>query len=127
MIRRLGRIGILSHPCRLRGSTMKIIAIVRDRAGSFHCAHVKNPDLFRREVAAQTGSATLVYASAIVVGSKAEALFDKLRHRVLPLYADAPSLQHDIGFLAAVGWTVTGRPLLAAQAQRLWRRARKAV
>lgn len=106
---------------------MKIIAIVRDSAGAFHCAHVKNPDLLRREIASQTGSASLVYASAIVVGSKAEALLDTLRHKILPHYADAPSLQHDIGFLAAVSWMVVGRPLLQAQAQRMWRRARKAV
>jgi hypothetical protein len=104
---------------------MKIIAIFRDSAGAFHCAHVKNPDLFRREVAVQSGGATLAYASATVVGSRAEALIDKLQQKVLPRFAAAPSLQHDIGFLAAVSWTVIGRPLLKAQVLRMSRQVRR--
>lgn len=83
---------------------MKIIAIVRDNAGAFHCAFVKNPDLFRREVASQTGGASLAYASAASLGGSPEALINQLHQTVLPRFAAAPSLQHDIGFLAAVSW-----------------------
>ena len=106
---------------------MKIIAIVRDSAGEFHCAYVKNPDLFRREVAAKAGGASLAFASAAVMGGSAKALIDKLQQNVLPRFATAPSLQHDIGFLAAVNWTVAGKPLLKAQVERMLRRARKAT
>jgi hypothetical protein len=97
---------------------MKIIVIVCDSAGLFHCGFVKNPDLYRREIAAQSGGATVAFASAPILDRNGADLVATLQRRVLPRFSAGPHLQHDIRFLASVAWTVLGKPLLQAQAVR---------
>jgi hypothetical protein len=106
-------------------TTRKIIAMVRDNAGAFRCVHVRNPRLFRREVAARAGGASFSYSSAAVLGGSPNTFVHKLQRRVLPHIATAPILEHGIGSLAAGSWAGMGTPLL--KAQRVWRQARKAL
>lgn len=90
---------------------MKIIAIVCDGAGAFHCASVKNPDLFRRQIAAQTGAGFIAWAGTPIQGTSLQALVADIERLVLPRFTAGPDLQHDLHFTIAVGWVVFGKPL----------------
>ncbi len=96
---------------------MKIITIDRDHAGGFHCAIVKNPDFFRRDIAASTGRAEIIWASTAVLDG------NPLGSAAVP---GSQNLQHDLGFAAAIGWTVTVRPLPYRVLTRLRRTLRRA-
>tara|TARA_A100001391_G_scaffold205337_2_gene205130 strand:- start:4186 stop:4575 length:390 start_codon:yes stop_codon:yes gene_type:complete len=90
---------------------MKMIAIVCDGAGAFHCACVKNPDLFRREVSAKTGAGFIAWAGTPIHGTSLQALIADIERLVLPRFTAGPDLQHDLHFTIAVGWVVFGKPL----------------
>lgn len=90
---------------------MKMIAIVCDGAGAFHCACVKNPDLFRRDIAARTGAGFIAWAGTPIHGTSPHTLIADLERYVLPHFTAGPALQHDLHFTIAVGWVVFGKPL----------------
>ncbi|HCO53445.1 MAG TPA: hypothetical protein DIT93_00310 [Pelagibacterium sp.] len=90
---------------------MKMIAIVCDGAGAFHCACVKNPDLFRRDIAAKTGAGFIAWAGTPIHGTSPQSLIANIERSVLPRFIAGPALQHDLHFTIAMGWVVFGKPL----------------
>lgn len=98
---------------------MKMIVVVADGAGRFQCGLVRNPDLFRRDIAKATGAATVVWAGLPVLATDANTMIETIERDVLPRFEAKPYLQHKLGFVLAMGWLFAGRPLVEA----LWRRA----
>ena len=71
---------------------MKLLAIIVDASGALHIEATRAPDLRRREISAQTGSADLVFAAVPPLGQSAEQLvveFDAVIGAQWPVDADA--------------------------------------
>lgn len=102
---------------------MKMIAIVVS-GEKFHCAHVRSPDLFRREIAAIHGSAHLVLAIAPVCGTEVPHLIGFIADEVLPRFVPSVRLQRDPVFLASLHWLIVGKPLISLCFARVIRKLR---
>lgn len=100
---------------------MKMIAIVCDGAGAFHCACVKNPDLFRREIAAKTGAGFIAWAGTPIHGTSPQGLIADIERLVLPRFTAGPSLRHDLHFTIAIFWVVFGKPMAMIISARIVR------
>ncbi|WMT87462.1 hypothetical protein NO932_02325 [Pelagibacterium sp. 26DY04] len=53
---------------------MKLLTIIVDATGALHIEATRAPDLRRREISAQTGSADLIFAAVPPLGQSAEQL-----------------------------------------------------
>ncbi|GAB5428274.1 MAG: hypothetical protein Devi2KO_17330 [Devosia indica] len=106
---------------------MKMIVVVSDGSGRFQCGLVRNPDLFRRDIAKATGAAAVVWAGLPVLATDACAMVTTIERCVLPRFAARPSLQHEPAFVLAMGWVVAGRPLVHTAWRRACRLFRNAV
>jgi hypothetical protein len=101
---------------------MKMLVIAVDGHGAFHCGLVKNPDLFRREIAAETGAGYIVWAALPILAANAAESLNHVQHHVLPRFIAREQLQHDRAFVMAMGWAWLGRPLLGVIARHVrWR------
>jgi hypothetical protein len=100
---------------------MKMLVIACDASGAFRCAIVRNPDLFRRALARETGAASIVWVGHSLLAYDAGLMLTHLESGVLPHFTARPQLQHDPVFVAAMGWALLGRPLIAAAWRKgLW-------
>lgn len=73
---------------------MKMIVVVADGAGKFQCGLVRNPDLFRRDIAKATGAAAVVWSALPVLAADASAMIATIERDILPCFVAKPSLQH---------------------------------
>ena len=106
---------------------MKMMVVVADGSGRFQCGLVRNPDLFRRDIAKATGAAAVVWAGVPVLATDACAMVTTIERDVLPRFAARPTLQHELAFVIAMGWVFAGRPLVQAVWRRAFRLFRNAV
>ncbi len=106
---------------------MKMIVVVADGAGKFQCGLVRNPDLFRRDIAKATGAAAVVWAGLPVLSTDACSMVTAIERDVLPRFVARPSLQHEPAFVLAMGWVFAGRPLVHTAWRRACRLFRNAV
>lgn len=101
---------------------MKMLVIAVDGYGAFRCGLVKNPDLFRREIAAETGAGYIVWATIPILATNAAETLSNIQHQVLPRFTAREQLQHDRTFVIAIAWVWLGRPLLGVIARHArWR------
>lgn len=101
---------------------MKMLVIAVDGHGAFRCGLVKNPDLFRREIAAETGAGYIVWATIPILASNAAESLSHVQHQVLPSFTAREQLQHDRAFVMAMAWAWLGRPMLGMIARHVrWR------
>ena len=104
---------------------MKVLVIAVDGHGAFRCGLVKNPDLFRREIASETGAGFIVWAAIPILAANAAGSLSHIQHHVLPRFTARVQLQHDRSFVTAMAWVWLGRPLLGYVARNLrWRASR---
>ncbi|WP_332712781.1 hypothetical protein [Pelagibacterium mangrovi] len=71
---------------------MKLLTIIVDATGTLHIEATRAPDLRRREISAQTGSADLIFAAVPPLGQSAEQFAVKLKAIIgtqQPIDADA--------------------------------------
>lgn len=95
---------------------MKLLTIIVDATGALHIEATRAPDLRRREISAQTGSADLVFAAVPPLGQSAEQFAVKIKAIIgTERPADADAVRR-----MAV-WHVHLRPRL----QRVIRKVRK--
>ena len=97
---------------------MKLLTIIVDATGALHIEVTRAPDLRRREISAQTGSADLVFVAVPPLGQSAEQLvadFDAVIGAQRPVDADT------VRRIAV--WHVHVRPRL----QRVTRKVRKGL
>ncbi|MHA6297914.1 hypothetical protein [Devosia sp. CAU 1758] len=106
---------------------MKMLVIAADGDGAFRCALVRNPDLYRRQIARETGAAFIVWAGLSILACDAEHMLAQLACKVLPCFTARPQLQHDPVFVAALGWALWGRPLVIAVWRNAIRRLQKSI
>lgn len=101
---------------------MKVLVIAVDGHGAFRCGLVKNPDLFRREIAGETGAGYIVWAAIPVLAANAAESLSHIQDQVLPKFTARVQLQHDRSFVMSMAWVWLGRPLLGYVARNLrWR------
>ena len=101
---------------------MKMLVIAVDGHGAFRCGLVKNPDLFRRVIAAETGAGHIVWAAITILAANAAESLSHIQDHVLPRFTARVQLQHDRAFVLAMAWVWLGRPLLGYVARNLrWR------
>jgi hypothetical protein len=101
---------------------MEMLVIAVDGHGAFRCSLVRNPDLFRREIAAETGAGYIVWAAIPILASNAGESLSHVQHQVLPRFTAREQLQHDRGFVMTMAWAWLGRPLLGVIARHVrWR------
>ncbi|QYO75096.1 hypothetical protein [Devosia salina] len=106
---------------------MKMLVIAVDGHGGFRCGLVKNPDLFRRKIAAETGSGYIVWAAIPILATNSAESLSHIQDHVLPRFTAQVQLQHDRTFVMAMAWAWLGRPLLGYVARnRRWRVSRVA-
>ena len=98
---------------------MKLLVIAVDGHGAFRCGLVKNPDLFRREIAGKTGSGHIVWAAIPILAANAAESLSHIQDQVLPRFTARVQLQHDRSFVMAMAWVWLGRPLLGYVARNL--------
>lgn len=98
---------------------MKMLVIAVDGYGAFRCGLVKNPDLFRREIASETGAGYIVWAAIPILASNAAESLSHVQHQVLPRFIARAQLQHDRTFVTAMAWAWLGRPLLGVIARHV--------
>lgn len=104
---------------------MKMLVIAVDGHGAFRCGLVKNPDLFRREIACETGSGYIVWAAIPLLATNAAESLSHIQGQVLPRFTARVQLQHDRTFVMTVAWVWLGRPLLSYVARNLsWKVSR---
>lgn len=106
---------------------MKMLVIATDGHGAFRCGVVKNPDLFRRDIAMQTGASYVIWAGAPILSTDAGQVLDRITRLVLPRFTAGPELQHNLAFLAGVSWATLGRPVLAWSGRRLRHRVSRTI
>lgn len=99
---------------------MKMLVIAVDGHGAFRCSLVKNPDLFRREIAAETGAGHIVWAAIPILAANAAESLSNIQDQVLPRFTARVQLQHDRTFVMTMAWVWLGRPLLGYVARNLW-------
>lgn len=104
---------------------MKMLVIACDGHGAFRCALVRNPDLFRRQIAAQTGHGDIVWAGMSVLASDPGGALAHIKSHVLPRFTARPRLQHDPAFVTALVWATLGRPMLGLAARTIRNCGRK--
>lgn len=98
---------------------MKMLVIAVDGQGAFRCGLVKNPDLFRREIANETGAGYIVWAAIPILAANAAESLSDIQYHVLPRFTARVQLQHDRSFVMAMAWAWLGRPLLDYVARNL--------
>jgi hypothetical protein len=104
---------------------MKMLVVAVDGHGAFRCGLVKNPDLFRREIAGETGASYVVWAAIPILAANAAETLSHIQDHVLPRFDARVQLQHDRSFVIAMAWVWLGRPLLGYVARNLrWRVSR---
>jgi|GEM_PF-6475953 hypothetical protein len=101
---------------------MKMLVIAVDGHGAFRCGLVKNPDLFRREIAGETGAGYIVWAAIPILATNAAESLSHIQNHVLPKFTARVQLQHDRTFVIVMAWAWMGRPLVGIIARHLrWR------
>lgn len=101
---------------------MKVLVIAVDGHGAFRCGLVKNPNLFRRKIAGETGSGYIVWAAIPILATNANECLSHIQDYVLPRFTARVQLQHDRSFVLAMAWAWLGRPLVGYVARKLrWR------
>jgi len=98
---------------------MKVVVIAVDGRGAFRYGLVKNPDLFRREIAAETGAGYIVWAAIPILAANAAESLSHIQDHVLPRFNARVQLQHDRSFVMAMAWVWLVRPLLGYVARSL--------
>ena len=106
---------------------MKMLVIAADGHGTFRCAIVRNPDLFRRDLCTETGAGFILWAAAPVLAINARLAVERISRHVLPRFVAGPELQYDLAFVSAVAWITLGRPLLGVAARQMRRWARRII
>jgi hypothetical protein len=74
---------------------MKMLVIAVDGHAVFRCGLVKNPDLLRRKIAAETGSGYIVWAAIPILAASAAKSLSHIQNHVLPSFTARVQLQHD--------------------------------
>lgn len=81
---------------------MKMLVIAVDGHGAFRCNLARNPDLFRRELVAETGAGYIVWAAIPILAANAAESLSHIQNHVLPRFSARVQLQNDRAFVIAM-------------------------
>ncbi|WP_404401320.1 hypothetical protein [Pelagibacterium halotolerans] len=106
---------------------MKILSLIKDGHGRLHAEHCASPDLKRRAIAAETGSAVLIWCGLAAPGQRSAEVISELRAILDASPQGAEGLAAGARLvIRRAYWLTVMRPRLFAAMSRVRRLLRRA-